>query len=117
MDLAAATLTVSKQLTQVGWAAVEDDPKSDAGGRTIALDGGTVAALRAHREQQLLDRLEWGRAWVDSGRVFCRENGSELHPAVVTDRFHEISDRADLPPIRLHDLRHGAASLWRPGWT
>jgi integrase len=111
IDLDAGTLTVSTQIVQLGWAPVEDDPKSDAGGRTIALDAGTVAVLRAHRKRQLEDRLEWGSAWVDSGRVFTREDGSELHPASITDRFHQISDAAGLPPIRLHDLRHGAASL------
>jgi integrase len=111
VDLDAGRLTVSKQLVVLGWTPTEDDPKSDASGRTIALDAGTVAALWAHRRHQLKDRLAWGSAWVDSGRVFVQENGAELHPAKVTDRFHEITEAAGLPPIRLHDLRHGAASL------
>lgn len=111
VDLDAGQLTVAKQLVVLGWTPTEDDPKSDAGGRTIALDAGTVAALRAHRRRQLEDRMAWGSAWVDSGRVFVQENGAELHPAKVTDRFHEITEAAELPPIRLHDLRHGAASL------
>jgi hypothetical protein len=33
---------------QLGWEVVEGPPKSDAGWRTIALDAGTMAALRAH---------------------------------------------------------------------
>jgi integrase len=111
IDLDAGTATIAKQLIVLGWTPTEDDPKSDAGGRTIALDAGTVAVLRTHRRRQLADRLEWASAWVDSGRVFVREDGSELHPASVTDRFHAIADAAGLPPIRLHDLRHGAASL------
>ncbi len=110
-DLDAGQLTVRRQLVQLGWEVYEDDPKSDAGGRTIALDAGTVAALRAHRRRQLEDRMAWGPAWVDSGKVFSREDGSALHPATVTDRFQAISQAAGLPPIRLHDLRHGAASL------
>lgn len=111
VNLDAGTLTVAKQIVQLGWASIEDDPKSDAGGRTIALDAGTVAVLRAHRRGQLEARLAWGSAWVDSGRVFTREDGSELHPASITDRFQAISASVNLPPIRLHDLRHGAASL------
>ena len=39
-------------------------------------------------------------------------NGSsDQHPAAITDRFHELVEVADLPPVRLHDLWHGAASL------
>ena len=34
-----------------------------------------------------------------------------MHPEFVTDRFHAIASAAGLPPIRLHDLRHGAASM------
>ncbi|MEV5486125.1 MULTISPECIES: tyrosine-type recombinase/integrase [Streptomyces] len=33
-----------------------------------------------------------------------------LHPANVTRRFIEPCEEIGLPPIRLHDLRHGAAT-------
>ncbi|MCI0384516.1 tyrosine-type recombinase/integrase [Streptomyces sp. CNQ085] len=48
---------------------------------------------------------------METGRVFTRENGEPLHPANVTRRFIELYEEAGLPPIRLHDLRHGAATL------
>src|SRR5882757_8578482 len=81
----------------------EDTPKSDAGGRTIALDEGTVAALKTHRKQQLEERLAAGSAWVESGKVFASENGSALHPNDVSDWFEDLTIAAGLPPIRLHD--------------
>ena len=111
VDLAGGVLDVHRQLVVVGWEVIERAPKSDAGHRTIALDAGTVTALREHRKRQLADRMAWGSAWVESGKVFAREDGSALHPASVTDRFHDLVTAAGLPPIRLHDLRHGAASL------
>ncbi len=111
VDLDAARLTVRQQIVQLGWDTYEDKPKSDAGDREVALDAGTVAALRAHRRRQIASRLQWGPAWVDSGKVFTREDGSVLHPATVTNRFQALAGAATLPPIRLHDLRHGAASL------
>jgi hypothetical protein len=46
-----------------------------------------------------------------TGRVFTRENGELLHPANVTRRFIELYEELGLPPARLHDLRHGAATL------
>ncbi|MGW2375589.1 site-specific integrase [Kitasatospora sp. NPDC001683] len=110
-NLKAGLLTVAKQLVVDGWAVYEDDPKTDAGARTIALDSETVAVLAAHRERQRADREQWCDAWVETGRVFTKENGEWLHPTAVTDRFRELAEGAGLPPIRLHDLRHGAASL------
>ncbi|MCW2882517.1 MAG: integrase [Sphaerisporangium sp.] len=55
--------------------------------------------------------MAWGEAWQDSGRVFTREDGAALHPATVSDLFARLAYEAGLPPIRLHDLRHGAATL------
>jgi hypothetical protein len=34
-----------------------------------------------------------------------------VRPNYLTERFHRLVQRFDLPPVRLHDLRHGAASL------
>ena len=48
---------------------------------------------------------------MDSGRVFTAADGSGLHPALASARFNQLAREADLPPVRLHDLRHGAASL------
>lgn len=48
---------------------------------------------------------------MDSARVFTTTDGSGLHPASVSAWFKQLAREADLPPIWLHDLRHGAASL------
>ncbi|MFE2102937.1 tyrosine-type recombinase/integrase [Streptomyces sp. NPDC059468] len=110
-DLDAGLITVAKQLVVDGWEVYEDDPKSDAGARTIALDSDTVQALKRYRAQQDKDREERGSAGVETGRVFTKENGEMLHPANVTRRFVELYEEIGLPPVRLHDLRHGAATL------
>src|SRR4051812_42384557 len=39
------------------------------------------------------------------------EDGASLHPDFLTRRFHHLVGESVLPPVRLHDLRHGAASL------
>ena len=38
-------------------------------------------------------------------------DGIPLHPDWLTRRFRRLVARSGLPPVRLHDLRHGAASL------
>ncbi|MEU1076553.1 MULTISPECIES: tyrosine-type recombinase/integrase [unclassified Streptomyces] len=61
------------------------------------------------------DREKWGTAWVETERVFTKENGEMLHPANVTQQFIEVYEEIGLPPVRLHDLHHGAATLARAG--
>ncbi len=43
--------------------------------------------------------------------MFTREDGTELHPELASRTFDRLVRDADLPPLRLHDLRHGAATL------
>jgi len=111
LNRAAGHLTIAEQLVQLGWAVEAGEPKSDAGGRVIALDQLTLAVLDAWRKRQIAERLTWGSAWINSGRIFTHEDGSEWHPAEVTKHFNDLVAAAGLPPIRLHDLRHGAATL------
>ncbi|MBY4383973.1 hypothetical protein HQO24_19985 [Rhodococcus fascians] len=80
IDLNAGTATIERQRISVIGKVIEDTPKSDAGGRVVALDRGCIDVLRAHRVQQRKDRLVWGEAWVDLGKVFTREDGSALDP-------------------------------------
>ncbi len=116
LDLAAASLTVRENRVKITYQEIEDgDPKSDAGEDTIPLDSGTVTVLGTHRRRQDEARAEWGQAWQESGKVFTREDGSALHPDHVTDAFVQLAYGAGLPPIRLHDLRHGAATLMLAG--
>ncbi|MFI0453934.1 tyrosine-type recombinase/integrase [Actinomadura sp. 6N118] len=75
-----------------------------------------VAALRAHRlrqqtERQALEDLAGPGASSDHGLVFTKPNGQPLHPQTVTEHFKDLADQAGLLPIRLHDLRHAAATV------
>ncbi|GAA2517610.1 tyrosine-type recombinase/integrase [Winogradskya humida] len=88
-------------------------PKIAASRRLIALDRHTVRLLRDHRSGQRAEQRAAGSSWQDSGYVFCSSprTGAPLHPDFLTRRFHHLVGESGLPPVRLHDLRHGAASL------
>jgi len=43
--------------------------------------------------------------------VFTNLNGGPMAPDRLTRTFKKLVDEAGLPPVRLHDLRHGAATL------
>ncbi len=111
VDLVNGRIAVVQSLTAIEYDDVRLlQPKTAKGRRSVALDPATVAALHAHRKRQLEDRLRWGEAWIDTGLVFTREDGSVVHPHRLSAAFGELSQEAGLPKIRLHDLRHSYAT-------
>ncbi len=111
VDLDAGWMRIAQQVVQDGYGTVVGPPKTRSGVRTVSLDSATVEALREHRAAQDVERSLWGDAYRDSGLVFTREDGAQLHPEYVTRHFAVLARQAGLPRIRLHDLRHTAASL------
>jgi integrase len=111
LDLKNGAVTVRWQITQIGSETSEGKPKSEAGEATISLDASTVKELRAHKVRQNIERLAAGDAWAETGYVFTTEMGRPVNPNEVTEQFEQLSMEAGLPPVRLHDLRHGAASF------
>ncbi|MEU4574640.1 tyrosine-type recombinase/integrase [Nonomuraea sp. NPDC023979] len=107
---ATSRIGIHWQITQLGWATIQGKPKTDASDREIAVDAETMTLLAEHKRRQGRERLAAGEDWADSGFVFTDGIGRPLHPQHVTDRFYSICQQAGLPPIRLHDLRHGAAT-------
>lgn len=108
---AGGTLTVATQLVQDGWEVIENAPKTDSGERVIDVDEYTDQTLDDQAARQEAERAAFGEAWVDSGRLFTMPDGSFIHPGWLTDYFERLVELSGLPPIRLHDLRHVAASL------
>ena len=86
-------------------------PKSGRG-RSISLTEGTTIALRGHRIRQTEERLRVGTLWEDQGLVFPSTTGRPLsRDAVYRRAFAPLLERAGLPRITLHDLRHTCATL------
>lgn len=83
-----------------------------------ALDRTTVSALRARRSLQRSEREQAGECHRDSGYVFTSPGRDPRGPDRLSRIFRALIAEHGLPPIRLHDLRHGApCSPWRPEWS
>lgn len=100
-------------------------PKTAGSAGVVYLDAGTVDVLKAQRQTQDVEREQWGDAYLDHGLVFAREDGTPYPPNWVTHRFEKLQAAVSVPvdpakpdaeqrqmrQIRMHDLRHGAASM------
>jgi hypothetical protein len=49
--------------------------------------------------------------WRRGRPMFAYADGRPVRPEYLTHRFSTLVKEFDLPPIRVHDLRHGAATL------
>ena len=99
--------------------------------RFVPLLPPVAAALQEHQGRQKLERLMLGAAWQGEswgGLLFTNETGGPLSGEYALHHFHDLTTpkptkdtltapnglqepKASLPPIRLRDLRHAAASL------
>ncbi|MFI7129531.1 site-specific integrase [Nonomuraea sp. NPDC050153] len=111
VNLQAAELTVTQQRVHADGHVVVGPPKSAASCRVVALDAQTVRMLTQHRERQQELSAAAGTRWQDSGHVFTTATGAALRQDYLTGRFRRLVAASGQPPIRLHDLRHGAATL------
>ena len=111
VDLDGGSLRLNRTRVVVDGKAVESTPKTAAGRRTVSLDGSLVALLRSHRTRQATERLAGGPAYGVGGWLFADELGQPYHPESLSAWFESKVSDLELPRIRLHDMRHTAASL------
>lgn len=113
VDLDAGTLAIRRTVfTLPGQGFVWSEPKSASSNRRITLTPLAVSAMRAHRVRQLEARLLSGAAWDDQDLVFPNTCGGPINVTNLTRRsFKPLLEKAGVPKVRFHDLRHSAASL------
>ncbi|MFF3557102.1 tyrosine recombinase XerC [Streptomyces tsukubensis] len=110
IDLDRRTLTVRNQLQRVQKELYEDSTKNRRT-RAIPIPLMCVAPLRWQRLRQTAQRVAAGKSWQGSDHVFTTRTGRPIEPRNLSRSFERISDDAGLPRIRLHDARHGCATL------
>jgi len=89
------------------------EPKSRASRRSISLPATLVLELRAHRLAQKREQVA-SEIWEEGpngGWVFANEIGRPLDARADWEAFRVLCETAGIPPKRLHDLRHSAATM------
>ena len=113
VEMDAGHLTVNQQAQLQSGAVMFQPVKTKAGqGRWVPLAGWVPDLLRAWKAQQSRERLLAGEAWQNPrGLVFTDALGAPLIPANVSKTFGRMAERAELPPVVFHSLRHLAATI------
>jgi integrase len=85
-------------------------PKSAAGRRTISLPAPVTAELREQRTRQATEQLATGPRWHDQAFVITNTTGRPVDRTTDREDWHVLLASAGLRRLRIHDLRHCAAT-------
>jgi integrase len=111
IDFERGTATIQRALQrQAGNGLVFVEPKTSRSRRTVPLGKATLSMLEEHRYQQEARQSKLGKRWRQTGLVFCAVRGGPMRPEEPQEPLRRALDRAGLPRIRIHDLRHTAAT-------
>lgn len=111
VDLEAASLHIAGSIVEVDGALIEKDTKTHAE-RRVSLDAGTIAMVAQHRDR-VASLLRMAKvAWDPDAFVFAHDptRREPWRPNYVTLAFSRLARESGLHGVRLHDLRHFAAT-------
>ena len=111
VDLPSGVVTIQQTVQwQQGKGLVRVEPKTGRSRRSVHLALRTVEILRQHQDRQKLAWGAAGRPWNDKVLVFCTRSGLPLAATNIRRSLHRSLKKAGLPLVRIHDLRHTAAT-------
>ena len=107
-DIKGNVLHVKRALVKAKGKLELSTPKTAKGTRRVSLSPDVLVMLLQHRQLQDAERLP---SWPDNGLVFVSETGTPLNPDNLTRLRKQLMKAANVPEVRLHDLRHLHASM------
>lgn len=111
VDFDHQTVSVRKSLIRTNEGLMMSEPKTKRSYRTIPITGEIASLLRQHKQEQDQKRTLAGRDYVDNDLVFCNDFGRPVEPRNFVRQFDRVLQKANLPKITFHDMRHSHATM------
>ena len=99
IDFNLGVIMVQRQVTRIDGEIVEAPLKTKNSYRNISISGDTIEVLKEQKKK------------VTGEYVFPPPNGGPISPDSVLNMLHRVLERAGLPKVRFHNLRHTFATL------
>ncbi len=110
VDFETGSITVAETLQQGVGGNYVDTPKTHSSYRTLPMTNSARLMLKDQHKKQKRRQAALRSRYIKSDYVCTFDDGTVISPNYLSRTFHKIISESDLPSIRLHDLRHSAAS-------
>ncbi|MED4017021.1 site-specific integrase [Sutcliffiella cohnii] len=87
------------------------DLKNNSSDREIVVSPFVIEVLRLHQEKQNKLKKKLGNEYQDFDLVTCAVNGKPIDPRNLLRQYYSLIDKALVPKITFHDLRHLHATM------
>lgn len=110
IDFQRRTITVENTLQQGIGGNYEDETKTESSERTLPMPDSIYELVKRQGELQDERKRLMGDFYIDSDFLCTWPDGRVITPNYLTKTFHNTIIKSTLPQVRLHDLRHSAAT-------
>jgi integrase len=111
IDFDSRVIRICQQVQRVSGELLIGPVKTAAGRRTLPLLDLASQALKLQAERQQSYRAAMGTAWPTTDLVFTTRTGRPIEPRNLVRSFRRICTDNEIRIIKVHHLRHTAASL------
>ena len=110
LDTDKNTLRIDESLVATNEGAAWGNAKNERSRRTIPIDDDTMRVFARRRAEQAAERLIAGETWEDNDLIIATRTGRLVIPRSYDRALATIVEKAGLPRLTSHGLRHTAAT-------
>lgn len=104
-------VTIKDTVVRIKTIIEKERTKNKSSYRTMRLTDEITNILKSEKEKQCKNKLLFGYSYHDNDYIIKHADGTVYLPNSFTKIFQRIMKKANLPVIRLHDIRHTTASI------
>ena len=90
---------------------IEKEPKTLGSCRSFRLPEIVIRAIVRQLAQREADLIRAGKTWENAPYLFTTPLGGPLYASTVLSALHAACELAEVPKVRIHDLRHTCGSF------
>ncbi|KKX56367.1 tyrosine-type recombinase/integrase [Brevibacillus borstelensis] len=112
VDFDNATFTIEQSIPEFdGDKPIITTPKTEGSERVVVMPAWYMQELEVYQKEWRKRKMKLRDKWQDSSFVFCNETGGPYYYTTPTATWRKFLRKNEFEHIRLHDLRHTAATL------